>query len=164
MFRWFHLLDRRRAQMRDVRTQCTEDAAKWFRPLFLLKLNKLRTCRGSCFYSIDAANPCSSVPARLADLSIVRAIKLCRFCSHVGNRCIASDLIRRIAQDLRMGRDIVWKTDEAGERALFAYAVLFDFVLNGAKADPEEFGGLLPVVGDFRQSAPDGFPFDLLQG
>jgi len=90
--------------------------------------------------------------------------KLCRFCSYVGNRCIASDLIRRIAQDLRMGRDIVWKTDEAGERALFAYAVLFDLVLEGAKADPEEFGGLLAVVGDLRQSAPDGFPLDILQG
>jgi len=62
--------------MRDVRTQCTEDAAKWFCGLFMLKQNKLRTCRGSCFYSIDAANPCSSVPARFADLSIV--------CGHEG--------------------------------------------------------------------------------
>ena len=53
---------------------------------------------------------------------------------------------------------------EAGERALLADTVLFDFVLKGAKADAQELGGLLSVVGDLRESAPDGFPLDLLQG
>ena len=141
--------------------QCTEDAAKWFGRL-LAGATELSTCTGSGFHSADAAG---GFHQWLQNLQIYPSCRpeLCKSCRQARESATCEQSDSLTAQDLRMGRDSLWKTEEM-DIALLANTVLFDLVLKGAKADAQKLGRLLPVIRDLRQGAPDGFPFDLLQG
>jgi hypothetical protein len=74
--------------------QCREDAVEWLYRLLVLNQTKLSTCERSCLYSVDGAKAVSLDSAGFADLSMARAMKLCKFCSHARESKQASDLIR----------------------------------------------------------------------